>query len=135
VTSWLPPHFIMLEVKRVAVIPEGAFGVALWNTVPFAVTLERTYDDNQVKIDSGIYNCRRTVYHRGNYATFEILVPGHSRILFHKGNVESELEGCVAVGEEFGILDGKPAILQSGRGFSELMKLTSDIHDLTVEFK
>lgn len=134
-----------LKIKRVSIIDPGAFGVLLdENSVPFAVTLEHTYGVNikgeqHLKIDPGTYQCTRTHYHEGNYTTFEIHVPGHSRILFHKANVEDDLDGCVGVAEEFGVLDGKPAILQSGthpdKGFNEFMKKVEglDWFDLVVE--
>ena len=127
-----------LVIKRVAVISDGAFGVILYHGIPFAVTLERTYDpdegDEVIKIPSGIYRCTKTKYLRGDYDTFEIHVPGHSRILFHKGNVETDLNGCIAIGEEFGYLHDKPAILGSGRGFSEFMEKmeNTDYFDLTI---
>jgi len=112
----------MLEIKRVSVVDAGAFGVMMLDGIPFAVTLERTYDNNAVKLRCGVYYCYKTAYYRGGYPTYEISVPGHDRILFHKANVETELDGCIAIGEQFGILNGKPAILQSGVGFNEFMR-------------
>ena len=118
----------MLTLKRVAILPDGAFGVLLWDSRPFAVSLERTFDDGKTKIPAiGEFNCFRSRFHRGGYDTFEIAVSGHSRILFHRGNIETDSEGCVLIGEQFGILNGKPAILQSVLGFSEFMKLTQDV--------
>lgn len=133
-----------LKIKRVAIIDDGAFGVFLQNGIPFAVTLERTYPvqdliGQYVKIAPGIYRCTRSQYYRGGYPTFEIHVPGHTRILFHKGNLEKHFDGCVGVAEEFGVMEGKPAILQSGthphKGFNEFMELTKglDYFDLIVE--
>lgn len=105
----IAPDFIL---QRVAVRPEGAFGVLLQTVgpkdnigVPFAVTLERTYDHpngrQMVKIPIGRWGCARTHFHRGGYDTYEIIVPGHTRLLFHKGNVEAHSDGCVLVGESF----------------------------------
>jgi len=126
-------HREMLTVKRVAVIEPGAFSVLLWNGVPFALGLERTYENLQLKIPLGPHRCTRTTYFKGGYETFELRIPGHTRILFHKGNVETELDGCVAIGEEFGTLNGKPAILQSGRGFGEFMSLTSGLSEFMTK--
>jgi hypothetical protein len=127
-----------LTIKRVSIIDPGAFGVMLLDDVPFAVTLERTYDLDArevVKIPPGIYRCTKTTYYKGDYPTYEIHVPGHSRILFHKANVETQLEGCIAIGEEFGVLYNKPAVLRSGRGFDEFMQKMSHLEyfDLTIE--
>jgi len=111
-----------VTLKRISIIESGAFGVLLIDDVPIAVTLERTYENLSVKIPAGIHICKRTTYHKGGYETFEIEVQGHSRILFHKANTEIDLDGCVGIGEQFGELHGKPAILQSGAGFTEFMQ-------------
>jgi hypothetical protein len=115
----------MFTVKRIAVRDEGAFGVMLHHGVPFAVTLERTYEQptgQLVKIAPGQYTCTRSRYLRGNYDTFEIHVPGHTRILFHKANWEHDLEGCIGIGENYAVLKDKTAIAQSDAGFTEFMK-------------
>lgn len=130
-----------LKIKRVSIIESGAFGVFLdEQSIPFAVTLEHTYGSiNMLKINPGTYQCTRTYYNKGGYETFEIHVPGHSRILLHKVNIEDDLDGCVGVAEEFGTLNDKPAILQSGthpdKGFNEFMHKLSglDWFDLVVE--
>lgn len=119
----------MIVLKRIAVHKEGAFGVLLIDGIPICVTLERTYDDQEkvVKIPPGTYKCVRSRYHKGGYDTFEIKVPGHSRILFHKANLEDDLDGCIGLGEQYGELKGRPAILQSGAAFSEFMAKTKDV--------
>jgi hypothetical protein len=113
---------VSFTVQRVSIIEPGAFGVMKdergW---PFAVTLERTYDDLRVKIPAGTYVCTRTKYFKGGYPTFEIPVPGHDRILLHVANVETELEGCIAVALKFGELKGRLAVLESGAGFARFM--------------
>lgn len=126
---------MQLTLKRIAVIDDGAFGVLLADGVPFAVCLERTYDRDGgqfVKIQPGRHKCKRSWYHRRGHATYEIEVPGHTRILFHKGNWETDSEGCVLVGEQFGVLKKKPVILQSGQGFDELMTKAGDADEFDL---
>jgi len=124
----------MFTLKTVSIIPDGCFGVLLHNEVPFAVTLERTYDEGkQIKIPAGIHRCHRSRYNKGGYDTFEIEIEGHSRILFHKGNTELHSDGCVLVAESFAMFGGKPGIAMSGEGFGEFMKrATEDSFMLTV---
>jgi hypothetical protein len=129
-----------LKIKHVAIIDQGAFGVILADGIPFAVTLERSYlqgEQQVTKIPNGKYHCRKRYYHAGGYATFEIIVSGHQFIMFHKANVESQLDGCVAIGEEFGILNGQPAILHCGNGggFDEFISKTADLKEFDVEFE
>lgn len=122
------------ELKRVAVLSDGAFGVFMHNGVPFAVTLERTYDPgNTIKITSGFHECHRSRYNKGNYDTFEITVPGHNQILFHKGNVELHSEGCVLVAESFAVLGDKPGVAMSAEGFWEFMKRATGVDSFTLE--
>jgi uncharacterized protein DUF5675 len=111
------------QLRRVAILNDGAFGVLMQNGVPFAVTLERTYEPgNTVKIGNGFHECRRSRYNKGSYDTYEIEVPGHSRILFHKGNTELHSDGCVLVAESFAVLGDKPGVALSAEGFNEFMK-------------
>jgi hypothetical protein len=42
-------------------------------------------------------------------------------LLFHLGNVEDDSEGCVLLGQRFGMLRGRPGVLQSGLAFAEFM--------------
>lgn len=112
----------MLELKTVAVLPEGCFGTLLWNGRPFAVSLERTFEDGRPIIQNGTYECTESFFNKGGYPTFEIHIEGHSRVLFHKGNFETDSKACVLVGESFAVIEEKLAIAHSGDGFKELME-------------
>lgn len=117
----------MLEMKTVAVRDDGCFSVLLWDGKPFAVSVERTFENGRPIIHNGVYRCNKSHFHRGGYPTFEIMVPGHSRVLFHKGNTEDDSIGCVIVAESFGQLRGKTAVLDSKGGFAELWALTGHL--------
>lgn len=123
-----------LELVRVSVREDGAFGVLLalkaprgQPGIPLAVTCERTYPlpdsagGQLVKIPAGRHRCARSYFYRGRYETFEVKVAGHDRLLFHRGNLENDAEGCVLVGRRFGLLRGLPAILESAEGFEAFM--------------
>lgn len=111
------------ELVRVSRHDAGAFGVLLQYGLPFAVTLERTFGADVV-IPPGEYPCRRTTFRRKGYETFEVIVPGHDRVLFHIGNLEEDSEGCILVGLEFGEIQGKPGVLLSRIGFLRFMGRT-----------
>lgn len=123
----------MMELKTVALREDGCFGVSLWDTRPFAVTLERTFENLRTVIAAGQYWCERDFYHKGGYETFQILVPGHDRVLFHKLNVETESEACIGLAESFGQLDGRTAILDAKHGFEEFMALTAGLNRFLLD--
>lgn len=97
------------------------------------ITVERSYPvdpaqprgEQYVKIPPGRYVCKRSVFYRGGYDTYEITgVVGHSRLLFHRGNAEEDSDGCILVGRRFGFVGMRPAVLESREGFAEFMRLT-----------
>lgn len=122
-----------LEIKTVGLTNDGCFSVLLWDQRPFAVSVERTFDDGQPVIRAGTWDCRRDFYHKGGYETFQIIIPDHDRVLFHKGNTEDDSFACVCVAEKFGTLNGKPAVLESNEGFAEFMNITTGINVFLVE--
>ncbi len=123
-----------LQLKTVAIREDGAFGVLLWDGRPFAVTVERTFENLRIVIPPGDgLLCTPSYYYKGDYPTWEITVPGHTRVLFHKGNLEEHSEACVIVAESFGEIKGKTAVLDSRGGFTELMKLTTGLKSFLME--
>ena len=124
-----------LKLKRVADNEDATFGVLINGNIPFAVTLEPAWEDNKKGIScipSGPYSCKRVKSPRFG-DTFEILdVEGRTHILFHKGNSERNTQGCVLIAEEFGILNGKAAVLASGRGFTEFMSILKEVDEFEL---
>ena len=121
-----------LEIVTVSVRDDGCFSALLWDKRPFAVSVERTFENGRIVIGNGIYRCTRDFYHKGGYETFEIQVDGHDRVLFHKGNTESDSTACVIVAESFGELNGQTAVLDSKGGFNEFMTLTAGLENFLV---
>ena len=125
-------------LARLPWTPLGLFGVlsaeelinGIIYRIPFAVTVEHP----KLHIPKGEFPCPLDFYHRGNYQTYLIPVPGRSRILLHKGNIawddpetpgdDAQILGCVAIAERYGLLRGRAAILESADGFSEFMSKT-----------
>jgi len=91
------------------------------------------------KIPVGTYTCQRREARLQDlvpFVTFEVLdVPGHTNILFHKGNLpEKDSEGCILLGTSFGELGSDAAVLQSSMAFVAFMNLQQgvDKFELTV---
>lgn len=121
-----------ITLLRVAVLEIGAYGVLLApDGRPFAVTLERTYADpkeaginetygaQHVKLVEGVHTCRPQWFVHGGYQTLEVICPGHTEILFHRGTVEAHSEGCILVARSFAEMG-----IQDGSGLYELFRVT-----------
>lgn len=109
---------------------DGTFGrMGPW------VSLEEEDLDNASNVSCiplGSYLCRRRMYNRGGYETFEVTgVEGRSHILFHPANTEEDIAGCIGLGLSLGVLevtaeeDGKlthkVAVLSSRTAFDQFM--------------
>ena len=129
---------IDMLLSRVATNDSGTFGVLSWEGQPFAVSLEDKWRHNKKFmscIPAGTYTCRRI--HSPKFGdTFQVMnVQGRSHILFHKGNTTDDTEGCILIGEEFGVLTGEPAVLSSKKGFSGFQRLTAEIESFNLAIR
>jgi len=103
--------------------------------LPFALTLERQWLNNKRGIScipAGKYICLRcNTSPEYNFQdspkfgdTFVVSdVEGREHILFHKGNLDNDTNGCILVGEQYGTLQDDTAILASRQGYGEFMSL------------
>jgi hypothetical protein len=115
-----------VTLLRVGQSERGTFGVLRYGPVPFALTLEEPWRNNEVGVSCippGRYVCQRVRSPKFG-DTFEVTqVPDRTHILFHKGNTLDDTQGCILVAEEFSGTFDKPRVVSSQRGFSELLAL------------
>lgn len=116
----------------------GTFGVMLDEGIPFCLTIERPWLNNLREVScipTGIYICKRVNSPKfGN--TFEVTnVFGRSEILFHKGNIMDDSHGCIILGEQYELLNGKPAVIASGKAFEEFLSKTKDVNEFVLEVR
>lgn len=115
-----------MRLIRVAQGLIATYGVWVHDRIPFAVSLERPWKNNERGvscISAGVYECRRIKSPKFG-DTFQVMdVPGRSEILIHKGNIDEDSHGCILIGEAFNPVLGKPGITDSGHAFAELMNL------------
>lgn len=124
-----------LDLLRVGQSNRGTFGVLRYGQVPFALTLERPWEENATDIScipAGRYMCRRV--RSGRFGdTYEVCdVPGRTNVLFHKGNYVYDTRGCILIGEEFSGTWDKPFIASSERGFLEFKMLVKDCQEFEL---
>lgn len=128
----------MITLKRIARTEDATFGVLLDDSIPFALSLERAWLNNEVGkscIPVGTYVCKRVQSPKfGN--TFEVTkVPGRSAILFHKGNIHDDSHGCILVGEQFNPVLGENGITASAEGFAEFLRRMAGLAEFLLRIE
>jgi hypothetical protein len=123
------------RIVRLEQSSQGALGVLLLNSKIFCFTLEPDFtDEKKHQIPAGVYKCKR--FHGIKWTdTFEIVVEGHTAVLFHAGNTEDHTLMCVLLGATTGKLKGQRAVLNSGVTFENFMGMLYDVmeFDLKIE--
>lgn len=126
---------MLLDLLRVGESSLGTFGVLRRGQIPFALTFELPWHDNDPErscIPIGEYDCVRIMSPTFG-DTFEVLgVRGRSHILFHWGNFLRDTKGCILVGEEFAGTFRAPFLGSSKRGFSEFLQACSGLDRFTL---
>ncbi len=109
-----------------------------------AITLERSYKDNLggfiPKLQDGVYECVRGLHRlkgmTNDFETFEVMnVPGHTDILFHIGNFNTDSSGCILLGVKVAIIDGHKAIASSKLAFKAFMDLQTGYDNFSLTVK
>lgn len=113
---------IRLKTIRLEQSEDGALGVLLFDNEIFCMTLEPDSGDaSRFQIPAGVYPLKHFNGRKWKN-TLEIIVPYHTALLFHSGNVEKHSTGCVILGAEVGKLKGDRAILNSGRTYKRFQR-------------
>lgn len=114
-----------LILERFCFAPNGTFG-KIQLSEALIYTVERPWANNIPSVScipNGLYICRPRRFFRGGYDAIEVTgVPGRSHILFHKANLPTEVEGCIAPASSLGALSGQWAGLGSAQAFDKLME-------------
>ena len=113
-----------LIIKRVQSNKFGTYGVMSIAGNPLMLTLENLWKHNQKNISCiprGTYICNRRRSPRFG-ETFEVSdVINRTHIIFHAGNTEDDTDGCILLGQKFGEIGGKTAILDSRMAMAEFL--------------
>lgn len=128
-----------LILTRKHYLPEGIFSELTDESGKLvAQALEHSYSCIP-KLPPGEFVCRRGMHQLAHmskpFQTFEITeVPGHSDILFHTGNFNSDSEGCVLLGKRIYADSGPPMLVDSVLAFVAFMEMQRavDTFKLTV---
>lgn len=125
-------------LKRVVKRDDCTQGVLINRNRAILLTMEDAWKDNQTGIScipTGVYRCRR---HTGGQHpnTWELIdVPNRVAILIHSGNTEVDTEGCILLGSEFGVLNGKPAVRESKMALEYFMAVTHGLDAIEIDIR
>jgi hypothetical protein len=131
------PDDITVILKRQPSEGFGTFGQMFLNGQQIAVTGELPWIDNRPAtscIPIGTYAC---IPHNSpaHPNTWEVSnVPHRSAILIHNGNLPfKDSEGCILVGDSYGMLDGQKAVLNSVATLNKLRQILPSNFTLVIE--
>lgn len=103
---------MQIELTRFESGPQGTFGrIGQW------FTLERQWLDNRSMVScipEGSYRVYRAFSPHLRRVTYRLAgTAPRQGILIHPANLSRQLQGCIALGEKLGFIDGVKAILLS----------------------
>jgi len=123
-----------VRLQRLESSDEGTFGVIKINKlILFTGELPRRENRSNIScIPAGIYKCRWTYSNRFKRKMFLVDgVPDRAGIRIHAANLmgdvtlgyKAQLNGCIALGEKLGSIDGQKAVLLSVPAIRKFEKL------------
>jgi len=129
---------IKIQLKRFcSSIEQGTFGRIQLPEYRL-YTVELPWLDNKPNVSCippGTYKAMQTKYFRGNYPTFELVVPKRSMIKFHIANSTQDLLGCIGLGLKLGWIEKRQAwaVLQSKKAMEGFMSILGGEESIEVE--
>lgn len=117
----------VIDLYRVSSSMNGTFGVLLKDSIPFCLTVELPWRNNEKRISCippGQYKCVPLEHNRWGKCYHLQDVPERTEILIHPANLASQLQGCIAPGTSFDRLRGCDGVHGSRKALDELVGLT-----------
>lgn len=125
-----------IRLVRVASNPdEGTFGSWVVDGQPMAVTVEPYKMDNATNVScipTGQYIIKRRYSDKYKNHFIVTNVGGRSYILIHWGNTDGDTQGCIILGESFGVINGQWAVVSSKVAFNEFMDIMDGINQANL---
>lgn len=132
-----------LKLTRQKSTEDGVFSILTKDGTAIAYTLEHAYPTESglycAKIPLGTFTCVRGQHQLHSmthpFTTFEVTnVSGHSNLLFHVGNYNSDSDGCILLGSSmfYDVDNGREMIIHSRDSFDKFMEMMVGIDSFTL---
>lgn len=125
----------MLRLVRVTEHEGASFGVLTVNDSPEFVTCELAWRNNDRGVScipQGRYKVRTHRSPKFGLCLKVLDVPERSEILIHVGNTIEDTSGCILVGQRYGTIDNKPAILGSRVALNKLLQFLTGLGEVDL---
>jgi len=127
---------MMYYLIRQPSTPQGTFGtIYKADKSVLCRTVERPWEDNQHLIScipEGVYTCKSYKSPTKGDVWMVQNVPNRSDIEIHAANVYTDLEGCIGVGDSFGVIGNTAAVLNSQATLAMLRETLPPMFLLTI---
>lgn len=116
-----------ITLVRTSHLPDVTLGVMTDTDTGHFIccTLEEPWKENKRQIScipEGEYICKPHSGTKFQNVWQVTNVPNRAAILIHSGNTTDDIEGCILVGMEHGILSGKEAVVRSKEALLKIRK-------------
>ena len=126
----------IIRLNRTVRAPSFAQGMITYCGAPVCFTLERPWLGNKRNVSCippGMYECVRESHEKLGQVLRVNGVPKRAGILVHAANYVDQLQGCIAPGDFFDIMDFKLAIISSRKALNRLLELVDSHGKLTLD--
>lgn len=118
------PTLVLQRVRQTDLATYGTLASATI-ALPATVTLELAWRANAPDVScvpAGVYPIVRFHSPHFGYDVFQLEdVPGRSACELHVGNTVADIRGCIALGSNFGVVNGQDGVTGSQAAFARFM--------------
>jgi hypothetical protein len=112
-------------------------GIVRWDD-ELLYTLEDRWNGNAIGdscIPDGVYRCAPRRFNAGRYLAVGVDgVPGRTQILIHRGNVPTDVRGCIVLGTRLSTMLGQVAVADSAGAWDRFFPVWGHLEfDLVVK--
>ena len=127
-----------IDITRIEKTREVTLGVLSIDGEVFCLTLENPWLNNSHNVScipDGIYLCEK--YHSNKFGdTYQVKdVKDRSYILFHVGNLVDDTQGCILLGDSYGLLNSKRAVMNSKRTFESFIERLDGVKGFALNIR